>query len=100
MNNKMFLAYFMKENKVIDESYGGYEIYVIEENGLYKEMLTGLEFERNKYDDNELTVLLCQRVDPNVRYKDIDKYKFLYNEYDIYSLVGRINSTTLTKRIE
>ncbi len=97
MNNKMFLAYFMKENKVIDESYGGYEIYVIEENGLYKEMLTGLEFERNKYDDNELTVLLCQRVDPNVRYKDIDKYKFFHDEKDIYSLIGRINSNILTK---
>ncbi len=99
MSGKMFLAYFMKGDKLIDESLGGHEIYVFEEDdNSYKEMLTGLEFERNKYDNNnELTVLLCQRVDPNIRYKDIAKYKFFHDEKDIYNLIGRVNSLTLSK---
>ncbi len=99
MSGKMFLGYFMKDNDVIDECLGGYEIFFIDEGkGLYKEMLTGLEFEKANYQDNHgLTALLCQRIDPNVRDKDIVKYKFLYDKNSIYSLFNRINLLKLTK---
>ena len=99
MNDKMYLGYFMKDDKVIDESLGGYEIFAIEKNGLYYEMLTSMEFERAKYENNKgLTFLPCQRIDTNVRNKDIVRYKLLYNKKDIYTLLDRINSPLLVKR--
>ncbi len=97
--NNMFLGYFMKDEKVIDESLGGLEIFAIQnEKGLYNEMLTGIEFEKADYKNNKgLTFLPCQRIDPNVRNKDIIRYRFLYDKENIYSLLDRINSLKLTK---
>lgn len=99
MNDKMFLGYFMINDKVIDESVGGLEIFAIRnEKGLYNEMLTGIEFEKANYENNEgLTFLPCQRIDSNIRNKDIVKYRFLYDKEDIYALIDRINFKSLTK---
>lgn len=99
-SGRVYLAYFIKNNQVIDESLGGFEIYVMEtENGLYEEMLTGMKFERGKFNDEDgsLKILLCQRVDLNCRHKDIVKYKFIYDERSIHKLISRINSNTLSK---
>lgn len=94
----MFLGYFMIDDKIIDELVGGLEIFATEDNGLYIEILTGIKFERAKYENNKgLTFLPCQRIDSNIRNKDIVKYKFLYDKKNIYALLYRINSIKLTK---
>lgn len=99
MSNNMFLGYFMKDEKVIDESLGGLEIFAIRnEKGLYNEMLTGIEFEKANYENNKgLTFFPCQIIDPNIRNRDIVKYRFLYDKEDIYALIDRINFKSLTK---
>ncbi len=99
MNDKMYLGYFMKDDKVIDESLGGLEIFVIEnEQGSYNELLTGLEFKRAKFENNEgLNILICQRIDPNVRGKEINRYRYFYDKDSIYQLINKIDSLTLTK---
>ena len=99
MNNKVFLGFFKKDDEIIDETYGGHEIFAIEnEQGLYNELLTGLEFERARFEDNKgLTILICQRIDPNVRSKEINRYKYFYDKDSINNLIDKINSLTLTK---
>lgn len=96
--NNMFLGYFKKDDNVIDETLGGYEIFAIENNGIYYEMLTDIEFKRARLENNEgLAFLPCQRIDSNVRNKDIVRYRFLHDKKDIYALLDRIDSKILTK---
>ena len=99
MNGALFLGFFMNDDNVIDESFGGHEIFIEKtEEGLYREILTGLEFKKGKFEGNEgLTVLLCQRIDPNVRYKEINRYRYFYDKESINYLIKRIKALTLTK---
>ena len=82
--DKMFLACLVCDGKIID--YVGYELIVKEVNDGYQELITGKVLKSYRDSDDDMTVYLCDRLDPNFNYKRIINY-YRYQEDKVRSML-------------
>lgn len=91
----MFIAYLVNDGEIMGDS--GYDILVKKiDNDMYQELITGDVFKNYRDSDKGLSIILCNRIDPNYHHKYIDEY-LRYEEGRVRSIIGKMKKKKLTK---